>query len=399
VLDDAALGNLRKTLHRLQETLAPAGEAVLLVTRQTIALNRGACITDVSTFRDLLAETEAHRHATLHECDACVHRLVRATVLYRGELLAGFGLPDAEPFDEWLMLRRERYLHAALGALYRLTAANLERRAYDQALGYAVQQVELDPGREEAHRQAIRALLFSGQRTQARAYLERAGQMLMDTLGVELSPETLALLDEVEADGPGTERPRAVPRTILPVQLTPFFGRKRERADIATFLAEPECRLGSVTRLPHRVTAGIEIDVPIDQVFCYVTDPHNLVHWHQGVSDVRDVSGPPGVGQRFTWTIHFLGKRLEVTHEVTDFEPSTLYAWRAVHGPYRGVQHFQFEPTNNGIKVTVNIAVQDLHFLARLAEPLILRTARGHEQHCLETLKDLLELHGPEHPR
>src|SRR5919202_4315708 len=42
VPDDGALGNLRKTLHRLQETLAPTDQSVLLVDRQTIALNRAA---------------------------------------------------------------------------------------------------------------------------------------------------------------------------------------------------------------------------------------------------------------------------------------------------------------------------------------------------------------------
>jgi carbon monoxide dehydrogenase subunit G len=154
-----------------------------------------------------------------------------------------------------------------------------------------------------------------------------------------------------------------------------------------------------VFNLPHRVTAEVEIDAPIDQVFSYVTDPHNLVHWYQGVSDLRDVSDPTGVGQRFTFTAHFLGKRLEATNEVTDFEPITLYALRAVNGPYHGAEHFQFEQKNNGTRITVDLAVQDLHFLARLAEPLILRSARRHEQHSLETLKDLLETHGPDHAR
>jgi uncharacterized membrane protein len=154
-----------------------------------------------------------------------------------------------------------------------------------------------------------------------------------------------------------------------------------------------------VFSLPHRATAATDIDVPIDVVFSYVTDPHNLVNWYHGVSDLRDVSGPPDVGQRFTFTAHFMGKRLDAAHEVTDFEPSTVYAWRSVDGPYRGAQHFQFEQKNNGTRVTVNIAVEDLHFLARLAEPLIVRTTRRHEQHSLETLKDLLETHGPDHPR
>jgi DNA-binding SARP family transcriptional activator/uncharacterized protein YndB with AHSA1/START domain len=395
VPDDGALGNLRKTLHHLQETLVPVGGSVLLVTRQAIALNRAACCTDVTTFRNLLAEAEAHRHATPHECEPCMDRLVRAVALYRGELLAGFNLPDAEPFDEWLMLRRERFLHAALGALYRLTAANLERGEYDRALAHAVQQVELDPGREEAYRQAIRGLLLSGHRTQARTYLERARETVMDVLGVDLSPETLALLDDGEAEPPR----QAARRGILPVQLPPLFGRKREPADKAASLGEPECRLASMAGLSNRVTAEIEIDAPIDQVFTYVTDPHNLAHWHQAGTDVRDVMGPPGVGQRFTWTAHFLGRRLEVTHAVTDFEPNAVFAWRTAQGAYHAAHHFQFELKNNGTRVTANVATQDLHFLARLAEPLIVRSARGYEQHSLETLKDLLEIHGPDHPR
>lgn len=154
-----------------------------------------------------------------------------------------------------------------------------------------------------------------------------------------------------------------------------------------------------IFNLPHRATAEIDIEAPIDQVFSYVTDPHNLAHWFQGVSNLRDVSEPTGVGQRFTWTAHFLGRGFDATHEVTDFEPASVYAWRAVDGPYRGAEHFQFEQTNNGTRVTATMAVQDLHFMARLAEPLIVRSARRIEQHSLETLKDLLETHGPDHPR
>ena len=80
---------------------------------------------------------------------------------------------------------------------------------------------------------------------------------------------------------------------------------------------------------------------------------------------------------------------------MTDFEPTTVYALRSPHGG----QHFGFEQTNNGTKITVNVALQELHWLGKLAEPLIVRTGRRHEQHSLETLKDLLETHGPDHPR
>lgn len=398
--DDAALGNLRKTLHRLQETLAPSGQPVLLVTRQAIGLNKAACVSDVTAFRDLLAETEGHRHATLHECDFCVDHLVRAVGLYRGELLAGFNLHDAEPFDEWLMLRRERFLHAALGALYRLTVALLGRGEYDPALGYAVRQVELDPGREEAHVQAIRALLLSGQRTEARAYLERARETVMDALGVELSPETLTLLDDGEEGGPEAEPPRqAARRPILPVQLPPLLKRQRERANSAAFVDQPGCRAMSRERLAHRIATTIEIDVPIDQVFSYVTDPNTHAQWHQVVSDVHDVSSPVGVGQRFTWIAHFLGKRFEVVQEVTDFEPNTRYGWAAIQGSYRGAFHFHFEQRSGGTTVTVELGVPNLHYMGKLAEPVIVRAGRRYQQDNLETLKDLLEIHRPDHPR
>jgi DNA-binding SARP family transcriptional activator len=160
--DEIALRNLRKTLHRLHEALTPAlgidAERLLPSSRQTIQLAAALCSVDAVGFQRLLDEAAAHAHRRLHLCAACMERLTSATSLYRGELLAGFSLPDAEPFEEWLLLKREMLLHRALQALFDLAQAHLEREEYQQAYAYAARQVELDAGREEAHRQAIRAL-------------------------------------------------------------------------------------------------------------------------------------------------------------------------------------------------------------------------------------------------
>lgn len=129
-----------------------------------------------------------------------------------------------------------------------------------------------------------------------------------------------------------------------------------------------------MTGLSHPITT--EIDATIDQVFAYVSDPHNLVHWHQAGTDVRDVSGLPGVGQRFTWTAHFLGRRLDVIHGVTDFEPDAVFAWRTVQGPYDAAHYFQFEQKNNGTKVTANIATQQS---AAMHRPMLLAKAAAHQ--------------------
>src|SRR5947209_16870420 len=146
-----------------------------------------------------------------------------------------------------------------------------------------------------------------------------------------------------------------------------------------------------VKTMPHRVTAEIEIELPVDEVFQYVTDPQNQEHWVQAVKEIHDISGPPGVGQRYTAHAHFLGKSLEQTEEITDFTPGTEYAWRTVKGPVHDVHHFRFEEHDGKTKITVELGVQDLHLLGRMAEPLIVRSARRHQEHSLETLKDLLE--------
>jgi predicted ATPase/DNA-binding SARP family transcriptional activator len=258
--DEDALGNLRKTLYRLQVALAPAlgtaTDRLLRTTRQAIQLNREACAVDVGTFQELLETCATHTHRRLHLCLPCLERLAQAATLYRGELLAGFGLPDAEPFEEWQLLIRERLLHQALQALYDLAAAHLERAEYEQAYAHAVRQVELDPGREEAHRQVLRALALSGRRGEALAYAERCRQMLLDTFGVEPAAETLALVDQLGTgalpgqdgapalDGPATGRPTAI--STLPTQLTPFVGRVTELLQIAEYLRDTDCRMVSI---------------------------------------------------------------------------------------------------------------------------------------------------------
>ena len=87
--------------------------------------------------------------------------------------------------------------------------AHLEREDDEHAYAFAIRQVELDPGREGAHRQVMRALSLGGQGAEALAYYERAQQMLLDSLGVEPAPETVALADEIKRAERGEAAPPA----------------------------------------------------------------------------------------------------------------------------------------------------------------------------------------------
>ena len=107
---ESALDNLRKSIYRLHQTLdqaAPNVTPLVAVTRHTLHFVAPPATVDVLNFQTLLAQTHVHQHPSITNCDACLARLTLAVELYQGELLAGFGLPDAPAFEEWLLLWRE----------------------------------------------------------------------------------------------------------------------------------------------------------------------------------------------------------------------------------------------------------------------------------------------------
>jgi WD40 repeat protein/DNA-binding SARP family transcriptional activator len=251
-----ALTNLRLSLHRLRQTLHEvvpgSGDQLLLSTRQTLQLNLMAITVDVSEFQSLLAACNAHPHSDLATCEACLARLTQAVALYRSELLAGFGLPDAPAFEEWLLLRRESLHQRALATLDRLILAYEQRGDDQQAHRYASQQLALDPSREAAHRQLMRILARLGLRDQALAQYERCRHILSEQLGVEPDVETVALAEQIRA-GTGSDQGSKSPDHLVtqsPSQewgdlpeTAKVYGRQQELEQLERWLVQDRCRL------------------------------------------------------------------------------------------------------------------------------------------------------------
>src|SRR5438552_5337392 len=88
---DRARSSLRKTLHRIRQSL---GDEVV-VSRGTESLG----IAPASLVCDAAAFDEAVEAGLLRD----------ALDLYRGELLPGFYVPESDAFEEWLDQERARY--------------------------------------------------------------------------------------------------------------------------------------------------------------------------------------------------------------------------------------------------------------------------------------------------
>jgi DNA-binding SARP family transcriptional activator/tetratricopeptide (TPR) repeat protein len=195
----AAKRNLRQLLLRVRQLPLAAG---LEVTNDAV---RWSVPTDVAAFRHAIAAME-------HE---------RATGLYSGPLLDGFGAKDVGGVDAWVDLERE-HLHAAFHEAVVRTAqrALQDGRAGDAAASLR-RLLDHDPLAEDVLQPYLRALYLAGRRDAALTAFERFESHLRDELGLEPLPETVQLAELLRrADGlpdpvAKVAGPSAVPVTAL----------------------------------------------------------------------------------------------------------------------------------------------------------------------------------------
>jgi len=245
--ESEALANLRQALKRLRSAIGDrdADPPFLHVSRKSIQFNPDSDYgLDVAAFGEAMAASQEHRHRRLEACRSCMRRLAEAVEVYRGDFLAGFSLRSA-PFEEWMVVQRERLHRQALDALAHLAAYHERRGEWEGAGRYARRQVELEPWRESAQRGLMRALALSGERGAALAQYEVCCRVLEEELGVEPEEETTALYERVR-EGSELEALSPLPPCNLRTYLTPFVGREAVLAEIEERLGDPDCRLLSL---------------------------------------------------------------------------------------------------------------------------------------------------------
>jgi DNA-binding SARP family transcriptional activator len=257
--ESKARQNLSQTLTRLREGLGDEVMAGLIGSnRQAVWVQTTAVFTcDYHTFHQLLRQVRQHPHDEIATCAPCQEKLAQAVALVRGDLLQGLEVDDSYPFEEWLLLARERLHELLLEALADLTEGALAQAAYDTAVTYARRQISLEPWRESAHRQLIQALALSGQQHAALAQYETCRRLLAEELGVEPTQRTQQLATAVRqgtltpTPPPVTHPiPPASPKPIphnLPHTLTPFIGREEALAELLTCFTHEDARLVTLT--------------------------------------------------------------------------------------------------------------------------------------------------------
>ncbi len=253
------LVNLRAALTRLREAIGDkdAELPLLLAERQTIQVNPERSVwVDVLEFETELEQVKKHRHRRLEGCPLCISRLTHVGNLIQGEFLLDIYV-NSLSFEEWLLAQREHYRRLSVQIFATLTNYHLNCGNYTEAEHYARCQLHLEPWRETAHQQLMRALFENSQRTVALTQYKICRMILEKELGVQPMEQTTALYRKIR-DAPFQQAPdnlsfsqtgsltqlrRGRFPNNLPPSETTFYGREREMTTLLDLMVDPANRL------------------------------------------------------------------------------------------------------------------------------------------------------------
>ena len=233
--EQAARTNLRVTLNKLR----PYWAEYLHSSRHSLGFNEAASYSlDVFEF-ERAVHTQDFR---------------TAVSLYHVDFLSDLYLPysDTAMFEDWVTMERAHLRQQMVEALSALVRQASIQKDWLQGIQDAQRLLELEPWREDTHRDLMRFLVASGQRAAALVQYELCHDILAEELDVQPSPETQALYQSLkQAKVPpssSSQNQIEIPHN-LPRPASSFIGRTQALQQTHTLLTRPDCRLISMTGL------------------------------------------------------------------------------------------------------------------------------------------------------
>ncbi|MFN2189635.1 MAG: ATP-binding protein, partial [Candidatus Promineifilaceae bacterium] len=193
--DRRARAALRRTLSALKATI---GKKPLYASREQIGVEMEHLWCDVLDFRRSITAANTYSHPADSSCSQCKAELEIAVSLYRDEFMSGFSLRDSVLFDDWQIQQAEDLRRDLDGALEQLVRIAGGRHEFEDGIDYARRWLQIDPLREEAHRQLMCLYSWSGNRSAALMQYRECVRILDEELGVSPLPQTTTLYQKLQ---------------------------------------------------------------------------------------------------------------------------------------------------------------------------------------------------------
>lgn len=208
--DEAALGNLRRSLKNLRHVLGADAYRITSPGLRTVGVDLTGASVDVLEFDAAPALTNEQA-------------VEAALELRRGPLLEGCE-------EEWVFVERRAREDSCMDGLERLAANSLVGGDRGKAVRLLHRAVGMDPLRESAHCLLMKALASGGDFAAVDRQYRDLRLCLRNEINMEPAEETAALYRNLRSAGrrrmpAGNVAPDALPRRRLPCPLTRLIGR------------------------------------------------------------------------------------------------------------------------------------------------------------------------------
>jgi hypothetical protein len=127
-------------------------------------------------------------------------------------------------------------------------------------------------------------------------------------------------------------------------------------------------------------------------VAAYACDPDNAPDWYENIESVEWRSPRPlAVGSSIAFVARFLGRRLEYTYEVAEYEPGERFVMRTADGPFPMETTYAWKDGPGGAtRMTLRNRGEPSGF-AGVAAPVMARAMRRANRKDLRRLKEIQE--------
>jgi len=142
------------------------------------------------------------------------------------------------------------------------------------------------------------------------------------------------------------------------------------------------------------IEESIVIDRERSEVFAFANDPANVPLYSSNLISYEQLTeGSVAKGTRNHGMVRVVGRTIEWTTEVTEFEQDRHFRSQSVESPVDFTLDIKFEDVDGGTKVIWRQESETYGgFFGKLADPLVTRMYARDVRSNLEKLKDLVEL-------
>ena len=147
--------------------------------------------------------------------------------------------------------------------------------------------------------------------------------------------------------------------------------------------------------MADRLEATILIDKPAEEIFAFLNIPENHPKFVPGMLEFKKTSPGPlsRVGATIRGVRRFLGRKMELPYEITEYEPGNRLGMKGAMGPVTFKDGYVLDPMGNSTRVQFWLE-PTLTGLMKIIKPFVVWQGKIHASETLANLKRALEKAG-----